>query len=164
MDAGDIMPFIASAKTVFQTMLATDITPGRPSACPLVPSFANDVSGIIGLSGDVVGMVVLSFPASTAEKVVEAFAGMAMPVDSPDFSDAVGELVNMISGAAKAKLEGRTVSISCPSVVVGHGHKVQQPSDSLCMYIPFESPMGRFGIEVALKTAAAQSNPVSEAA
>ena len=48
--------------------------------------------------------------------------------------------------------------------MVGHGHKVQQPSDSLCMYIPFDSPMGRFGIEVALKEAGVQSNPVSEAA
>ena len=39
------------------------------------------------------------------------------PYEHEDFTDAVGELVNMISGGAKALLEGKEVSMGCPSVV-----------------------------------------------
>jgi chemotaxis protein CheX len=69
------------------------------------------------------------------------------------------ELVNMISGAAKAKFEGKNVSISCPSVVVGKGHKVQQPSDALCITIPFDCPGGSFSVEVAMKLARSAAQP-----
>jgi chemotaxis protein CheX len=129
-----------------------------------VPRFENEVSGIIGMSGDMQGMVVLSFPTSTARNVIRAFTGMDMDPASPDFADAVGELVNMISGAAKAKFEGRNVSISCPSVVIGKGHKVQQPSDAVCITIPFECAGGPFSVEVAIKHAKVAAQPAAAAA
>ena len=77
-------------------------------------------------------------------------------------ADAVGELVNMISGAAKAKFEGKNVSISCPSVVIGKGHKVAQPSDAVCITIPFDCPAGQFSVEIAIKSAKAAANPTSQ--
>lgn len=153
MDAHSIASFVASTHQVFSTMLSLTVTPGKPFSVGAVPRFENEVSGIIGMSGDVQGMVVLSFPTSTAKGAIQAFTGMEMDPSSPDFADAVGELVNMISGAAKAKFEGKNVSISCPSVVIGKGHKVQQPSDAVCITIPFSSPAGEFSVEVAIKPA-----------
>jgi hypothetical protein len=70
----------------------------------------------------------------------------------------------MISGAAKAKFEGKNVSISCPSVVIGRGHKVQQPSDALCITIPFECPAGAFSVEVAMKNARVVAHPTATSA
>ena len=61
------------------------------------------------MSGDVVGSVMLSFPIDSALKIVEKFTGMKIDVNSEDFGDAIGELVNMISGAAKAKFEGKNL-------------------------------------------------------
>ena len=153
MDASSIASFVSSTHQVFSTMLSLTVTPGRPYTAGSVPRFENEVSGIIGMSGDMQGMVVLSFPTSTAKAAILAFTGMEMDPTSPDFADAVGELVNMISGAAKAKFEGKNVSISCPSVVIGKGHKVQQPSDAVCIVIPFTSPAGEFSVEVAIKPA-----------
>ncbi len=153
MDARSITHFIASTHQVFETMLSMPVTPGKPSACCTVPSFQSDVSGVIGMTGDVVGMVVLSFPLSTARGVLKAFTGTDIDPSSPDFSDAVGELVNMISGAAKARFEGLSVSISCPSVILGPGHRVQQVSDATCIVIPFECPAGKFVVEVAMRKA-----------
>ncbi len=153
MDAQQITSFVASTHQVFTTMLSLSVTASKPYTCCAVPRFENEVSGIIGMSGDVQGMVVLSFPTTTARNVIRSFTGMDMDPTSPDFADAVGELVNMISGAAKAKFEGKNVSISCPSVVIGKGHKVQQPSDATCITIPFECPAGAFSLEVAIKNA-----------
>jgi chemotaxis protein CheX len=161
MDARSIAHFVGSTQQVFSTMLSLSVTAGKPYTCCAVPRFENEVSGIIGMSGDLQGMVVLSFPVSTAKATIRAFTGMEMEPSSPDFADAVGELVNMISGAAKAKFDGRNVSISCPSVVIGKGHKVQQPSDAVCITIPFSCPAGDFSVEVEIKPAKSAANPVT---
>ena len=65
MDAAFITPFIASIQNVFSTMMQLKVTIGEPH----IKTDANttyDISGIIGMSGDVVGSVVVSFPAATA--------------------------------------------------------------------------------------------------
>jgi chemotaxis protein CheX len=151
MSANYIVPFIESTTNVFQTMLNMPVKIGRPGIIEAIPSQFSDVSGIIGMSGDVVGTVVLSFPFSAAGSIVARFIGMDVPRDSEDFCDAVGELVNMVSGGAKAKFEGKTVSISCPTVVVGENHKVQQMSDAVCICIPCSCEYGEFAVEVSIK-------------
>jgi chemotaxis protein CheX len=142
MDAAYIVPFITSIQNVFSTMLQLPVEIGEPTVKPDgQPTF--DVSGIIGMSGDVTGTIILSFPRETAERVVQLFAGMSMSADSADFADAIGELVNMVSGNAKALFPTKSVSISCPSVVVGTGHKVAIPSDTpvvACRAAPIAAP------------------------
>jgi len=45
--------------------------------------------------------------------------------------------------------------------VIGKGHKVQQPSDAVCITIPFECPAGAFSVEVAIKSAKSAANPAN---
>jgi chemotaxis protein CheX len=110
-----------------------------------------DVSGIIGLSGDVTGSAVLSFPIATAERIVALFTGQETRSDSDDFADAVGELVNMISGGAKANFPAARVSISVPSVVVGPGHTIARQSEAPCVIIPCATDCGDLVIEVTIQ-------------
>lgn len=147
-----IIAFVEATQNVFQTMVRQDLKFGKPVAGQL-PHLNNEVSGIIGMTGDVEGTVVLSLPGVSAEKIVESFVGSKLDSASEDFADAIGELVNMISGAAKAKFEGKDVRIGCPSVVVGEGHTVQQPSGSICISIPCESACGPFSVDISLKKA-----------
>lgn len=151
MNSKFITPFVDSTKSVFSMMLQLPVTCAMPQRAGDIPSRMTDVSGIIGLSGDVTGCVVLAFPGESAAKIVERFVGMPMDKDSEDFADAVGELVNMVSGSAKAQFEGCDVRISVPSVVVGANHKVQTMSDAFCVRIPCESELGEFSVEVAMK-------------
>ena len=122
-----ITAFVEATQNVFQTMVRQELKFGKPVTGKL-PHLSNEVSGIIGMTGDVEGTVVLSLPGDSAENIVEAFVGARMESSSEDFADAIGELVNMISGGAKAKFEGKNVRIGCPSVVIGDGHIVQQLS------------------------------------
>jgi len=149
MNVQYINPFIEAVKVVFTTMLEIDVTVGQPFVSQVLPRY--DVSGIIGMSGDVIGSIVLSFPAPVAEVVIGKFAGSACPVESADFADALGELVNMISGAAKAKFEGKKVSISTPSVVVGPGHTIARSSRDVCVSLPCKAYCGEFSIDVAIR-------------
>ncbi len=149
MDTSYVTAFIEATQIVFETMLRMPITFGRPEVAESLPT-KYDISGIIGLSGDMVGAGVLSFPTETAGSVVAAFTGAPLSIDSDDFADAIGELANMISGSAKAKLPGRSVSISCPTVVIGKNHRIHQPSDSTCVSIPCQSSCGEFAVEVCI--------------
>lgn len=157
MDPAYIKPFIASIQNVFATMLQMPVTTGEP--CLKTDHAAeNDISGIIGLSGGVRGSVVLSFPTQTAERVVAIFAGQPLQVGTADFADAIGELVNMISGGAKALFPNNgKASISCPSVVIGQNHTLARQSDIPCIVIPCTTDCGSLTIEIALKVGDDQS-------
>ena len=150
MDATYITPFIASVQNVFSTMLNLPVEVGEPDIkTDPAPSF--DVSGIIGMSGDVAGSVVLSFPMNTAARVVATFAGQEMGPKDQDFSDAVGELVNMVCGGAKGMFQNKKVSISCPNVVIGTGHTVARLKDVPTVVIPCSTDCGQFVIEVTIQ-------------
>lgn len=156
MESKDIAPFVRSLSNVFSTMLQIHITAENPRfKDPANPCF--DVSAIIGLSEDVTGAVVLSFPSETATRIVELFTGCKIEVDDPDFADAVGELVNMVAGGAKVEFENRRVSISCPSVIVGANHRVFQQKNSPIIEIPCECECGAFSLLVSMKTVGAES-------
>lgn len=148
-----IMPFINAVKQVFQKMVRVEAVVQAPYLKSQTGS-TYEVCGIIGLSGQVTGSVVVSFSDAAAEKLVEAFAGVALHRTSPDFADAIGELANMIAGSAKQHLGGRA-SISVPSVVIGAGYTVATPSGVPCVVIPCTSPFGKFAVEVCIKRNAA---------
>lgn len=150
MDPKFISAFIKSISNVFSTMLQLPVEVGEPT---IKQGDENpfDVSGIIGMSGDVVGSVVLSFPGDTAERIVAIFTGEQVGLDSEDFPDAIGELVNMVAGGAKGMFDSREVSISCPSVVVGKNHSVSRLKDVPCVLIPCSTDCGEVVIEVAIQ-------------
>lgn len=150
MDKTYIMPFIKSVQNVFETMLQMPVTIGNPSL-KQTGDPAYDISGIIGMSGDIEGSVVLSFPTDTATRTVNLFTGAELGPKDEDFIDAIGELVNMISGGAKAQFEGKQVSITCPSVVIGGEHVVFSQRDVVSIHIPCECDTGSFAVEVSIR-------------
>lgn len=153
MDPTYITPFIVSVQNVFSTMLNLPVEVKEPRI-KTGSEAGLDVSSIIGMSGDVVGSVVLSFPTDTAKRLVSLFSGAEVSIESPDFADALGELVNMVSGGAKAMFEGKKVSISCPSVVVGSNHTIAKQKDLPTVVIPCETDCGEMLLQIAIQEAA----------
>ena len=145
-----IVHFINSIQEVLRTMARIDVKIGAPvlKKNPL-PTY--DVSGIIGFSGAFVGSMVLSFQQATASAIVAAFAGTSIAPDSLDYTDAVGELANMIAGSAKTAFGGGT-NISVPSIIVGHGHSIARLQDVPCLIIPCHTTAGDFAVEVSIKS------------
>jgi chemotaxis protein CheX len=152
MDPTYIKPFVSSIQHVFATMLQLNVTVKEPYL-KADTAKSHDVSGIIGMTGDVVGTVVLAFPQSTAQNLVNLFTGGQVEYGTPDFADAVGELVNMVTGNAKALFKDKKASISCPSVVIGGNHRVANQSAVPCVVIPCSTECGDVLIEIALRPA-----------
>ncbi|MCP4749070.1 MAG: chemotaxis protein CheX [Desulfobacteraceae bacterium] len=149
MDPRYIQPFVAAAKRIFDTMIDVPLSLGKPSLknCSEVPY---EVSGIIGLSGNVSGCVVISLSRQIAFQLVSALLGEEVTELDDDCTDAIGEIANMIAGNAKTDFPGEGNSISVPSVVIGK-HKVSYPSGLPIISIPCRTNKGEMIIEVAIK-------------
>jgi chemotaxis protein CheX len=148
-----ILPFVNSARTVLSTMAGIETTVAKPFLRNDTV-LKHDVSGIIGFTGGVEGSVVIGLDLPVAKSIVKAFAGMELDADSPDFSDAVGELANMIAGSAKRHLNA-VAGISVPTVVIGIGHSTARLRDVPCVVIPCSTPNGDFSVEVNIRYAKA---------
>jgi len=156
VDPNLIAPFISSVQHVFSTMFQLPVEVGDPSM-KKNSECSHDVSGIIGMSGEFQGNVVLSMPSATAVAVVALFSGEKYETSSDDFADAVGEIINMICGNAKASFQRKNVSISCPSVVIGPNHRVTGQSDIPCILIPCTTDCGELNLEVAIRPVNAEA-------
>jgi chemotaxis protein CheX len=163
MDASSINAFVKAVENVFSMMLQTSVTVHEPVLkATHEPKY--DVSGIIGISGDMFGVIVLSFPVEVAERVASMFTGMTLKVDDEDFTDAVGELVNMVSGNAKASFEDKRCQISCPTVVVGKGHTVFRQRNIPSIELPCSCDCGDFIVEISVRDNVDKSRQIDAAA
>ena len=89
---------------------------GNPSAPQL--TVLRGISGSIGLSGHVNGVVYTAFSPDLGQKVAEKIFGSA---GEQDVNDVVAELTNMFTGNLKTMLcdQGHNCTLSIPSVVRG---------------------------------------------
>ena len=144
-----INPFLSSAISVFNTMLGTSLTRGEPFLKDgTQPN--HEISGLIGLSGKAKGMVVLSMSREVALNAAGTMLGTQLKEINADVADAVGELTNMIAGAAKAQLDHLEMSVSLPTVITGKAHCIDFPKHTKPICIPFDCKWGSVAVEVGI--------------
>lgn len=145
-----VNPFIKATIETFGTMVNLKVTPGKVKL-KTAEGLDYDVSGIIGLSGGAKGSVAVSFPRSSALAVVRAITG-GKEISDPEMVDAIGELANIIAGAAKKDLTQFNISISLPTVVMGAKHAINGPVDTVNFVVPFQSECGEFDLALSFKS------------
>ncbi|HPJ96215.1 MAG TPA: chemotaxis protein CheX [Syntrophales bacterium] len=152
MDVRFINPFLDGAKEVLKTMAFIDATAGK-AYLKKGDTAHGDVSGIIGITGDAVGSLAVSFHTDCICGIVSNMLGETHAEPTREVLDAVGELTNMISGVARTHMErnGLSVYAAIPSVVVGAGHTVNHILKAPSIVIPFSTPQGDFVVDVCLK-------------
>jgi len=152
MKAEYINPFVKSLVNTFGTMVNCEVHRTRLSLKDdSVPR--HEISGVIGLSGKAIGTVVLSLSEQVALKSASTMLMAEYTKLDDDVIDAVGELTNMVAGAAKAELEQYDLSISLPNVITGKGHEIRFPSNVSPICVLFESQWGELSLEVGLAEA-----------
>ena len=149
-----INPFVASVYELFSTMLGCEANRGDIGLTQEMGQ-PRDITALIGLSGPIRGIVVLSFPVNTALSIVSRLLGTEVRVVDESVLDSVAELVNIVAGGAKARLhdsDGPPVDLSLPSVVRGQRYSIEHPSRSTWLDVPFVSELGTFHLRVALES------------
>lgn len=152
MDIKYINPFIDSLVTNLEHM--TNIQAERMDLSVSKEARTSaEISGIIGLGGEVKGSAIISFPLGIALKVASAMFMEELTEINDDVKDAIGEFANIVIGNARNKLvdSGLSVSISTPTIIVGVDHKISHPLNIPFLVIPFKTDLGIFQVNIGIK-------------
>jgi len=135
-----IQPFIKVCESVFREFCQTEVKAGRVFFVAKDEYETSwDISGIIGLSGEASGAVAISMKEITAFRVTKILTGQDHKSIDPDVTDAVGEIINIITGNVKKSFEDELrIKISLPSIIKGKAHSIVWPSEKTrIICIPF---------------------------
>ncbi len=154
MEVQYINPFLEGTLDVLKTMAFMDARPGKPYL-KKDNSAKGDITGIIGIAGSVQGSFALSFTEKCILHIVSNMLGEEITKVDSDIADAVGELTNMVSGAARKRLEAMGISLTAaiPTVVTGKGHTINHVLGGASIIIPFETDDGPFVADVCMRKA-----------
>jgi chemotaxis protein CheX len=154
MDVRFVNAFLEGTINVLKTMAFIEPRPGKPYL-KQDNMAVGDISGIIGLTGSARGSLALSFSAGCILRVVSNMLGEEITDINGDIQDAVGEITNMISGAARKNLEakGFNITAAIPTVVFGKGHSIIHVMGGPSIIIPFETDHGPFVVDVCISDA-----------
>jgi chemotaxis protein CheX len=148
IDVRYVNPFVEAVDNVFTTML--NLKPQRQTLrlSPAAPP-GPQLTSIIGISGQIQGVVALRFPPPAALAFAGRLLGSGMTEMNEEVVDAIAELVNMVAGNAKAKLnQDPPLQLGLPTVVEGIGYRLKYPSGAVWLEVPFESEAGPFSMEI----------------
>jgi len=148
-----LVPFINNTRHVLKTMAAVEAEFQEVYFSNDLRIFG-DVSGIIGLSGEAEGTVVVTFYWNLARTIIAKMMQVdGEGVNAELIHDGVGELVNMISGASKKDFVGKPYhfELSLPTVIVGSGHQIGHPDDASIAVLIFDVGGDSFALQVSLK-------------
>ncbi|HOX06983.1 MAG TPA: chemotaxis protein CheX [Planctomycetota bacterium] len=152
LDVRLINPFIGAAIEVMKTTVQMEI---RRKEIFLKKNYRmfGDISGVMGLSGQASGSVVISMPGPLACLLVGKMLGEEPAAEVNDsVRDGIGELINQISGHAKATLAGSEYHfmLSLPVVISGRGHEIAHRTGAPCIVVVFDAGKEEFAIQVSL--------------
>ena len=151
MKAEYINPFLDASMNLFREFLRFEIK-NNPPYINHDSQDLHEISAIIGLTGDIIGAVVLSFTRETAIAMASRFSGKTYVAMTNEVIDCVGEMVNIIAGNAKKDLGEFRVEISLPGVITGAKYKINWPQGVPIITIPFESNAGAFTVNVSFRS------------
>jgi CheY-specific phosphatase CheX len=154
MRAEHVNAFIEAALETFQSMCSMSFR--RSGGIKKVGGEiveADDLMAICGLTGDIRGAVMLTTPLETGMRLVSAFLMEEIKSVNCDLMDGWGEIVNILAGAADAKINEIKIDLSLPSVVLGRNArfyaKAGNPFVIVPLYIPDVGPLN-LGISMEL--------------
>jgi chemotaxis protein CheX len=152
MDVKLVNPFIEATTHVLSSMAFTTAKAGNPYLKKDTIA-RGDVTGIVGLIGEARGTISVSFTESCILSIVSNMFGEEITEINDEVKDAVGEILNIVSGQARQKLEGmgRVLKGAIPTVISGKDHTITHITKQPIVAVPFESEKGTFTIEICIE-------------
>lgn len=154
MNVAFINPFLEAAVKVLQTMAFTEPQVHKPFLKTRTPLSQGDITGIVGLTGDMHGSLAVSFSEDAILQIVSNMFGEACKEMNDDVRDAVGEITNMICGDARRILaeQGYHFQGAIPTVIDGKNHRICHAFPGPVLVIPCTvGEAGVFFLEVCFE-------------
>ncbi len=151
LKASFINPFITAASDVLESECKTDASRGQMHM-DSTRATSSEVTAIVGVTGDLQGIVLYGMSERTAKAVAAAMSDMQVPFFDTMAESAIAELGNMITGLATTGLEseGYQCQLTPPTMVTGRG-VIISTIDIEHLVIPMKTKLGSVDINVALR-------------
>ena len=144
--------YMESVENLFATMLSSQVTFDEPRLKNHDETWL-DVSTSLGITGGLTGLMTLSFSREVAENIVTSFVGMSIDFEDEDFSDAIGEIGNIVAGNAKAKMDDHGhLSITVPTVTFGACQVRVKQDNTPTRVVDCDTDYGIFKLELTIGT------------
>lgn len=152
IDVNFLNPFIEGTIHTLEMQCSTKCKPLKPMVKD--PNHDNlvDIAGVIGITSlGFNGSISICFPEKTFIGVVSSMLGEEYTEITKDVEDAAGELLNIIFGHAKKKLNenGHSFQKAIPTVVRGNKIRLKHMVEHLTFILPFETEFGMFYMEIS---------------
>jgi len=136
---------------VFEMMIPLELTAEAPLASDA--EIRAHVTVMLGLSGDLAGLLTIYCPQAAACAITGGMLGMEVSEIDDDVKDAVGEVANMVAGGLKTALAeaGIGLELAIPSAITGSGYRITAPTGTRKTIVPFRISAGPFWIELKFR-------------
>ncbi len=147
-----INPFVKAAYDVLQQEINAQIEKGALSIEDTSVTTQEEVTVLIGVTGQLQGVVIYSLSERTAKNIVSEMIKERVPIFDSMAESAIAEMGNVISGLASAQLEanGYVCNIAPPTVIIGRGVIISTVNIKK-LVIPLNTEHGSMRISVALR-------------
>ncbi|MDR2394923.1 MAG: chemotaxis protein CheX [Treponema sp.] len=109
----------------FKELVSTKIVINRPYIPDTDLLYTGDISALIRFSGQAQGGVLISMKRALAQKLTNLLIGTEHTTLDEEVMDTLGEIVNIIAGRAKERLENTVkLAISLPTISVDNDYGV----------------------------------------
>ena len=151
VDVNLINPFIAATTNALE-MMAMCKPERKKVYLKTDNTLIGDISGIMGLSGDVSGSIIISFKKDAACTVVGNMLGVTYTEINEEVKDGIQEIVNLVAGQAKSMLTDTEYhfQISIPTCIIGANHQVNHKKGVPCIVAEFALDGHDFTVEVSI--------------
>ena len=152
MKSEHINPCIEACVDTYKTMLG--VTPVRAGKLEVKTGVfpISDVMGVIGLTGKVRGAMLTGMKEEMACGTVGMFLDKEIPEVDADVLDGIGEILNIIAGAAAAKLADFKIGLGLPTVLAGKDHKMFADLNAPWIVIPMKiDGAGNFELAITME-------------
>ena len=113
-----------------------------------------NVIGFIGINGAVRGAMMICMDDGIACKTVSRFLEEEVLEVSADVLDGIGEILNIIAGAAAARLSQFKIGLGLPTVLCGEKPQMCADLNSPWILIPMKADeLGEFSIAITMEAA-----------
>lgn len=153
MKAEYVNAFLEPAIFVIEKVLKIEATIGQIKKGSGI-NLKDPISIIIGMNGDLKGVVILGFTMETAYKIAAKMLQKDNIAElNQDEKEALSELANMIIGNAGGKLYelGLTETLTPPTVVIGSQVSFSIPQINQSIIVPINTKIGTLDMNLFLK-------------
>jgi chemotaxis protein CheX len=153
-----VNPFLEAAFEVFETETKLKLEKG-PLSVQNSSQTSQEVSVMIGVTGELHGQVIYGMSAKTAKKIASTMIEKQVVLLDTLAQSAISELGNMMTGLATAKFSAiyNNLAITPPTLIIGTNVLIST-IDIQRLYVVLESELGDIEVSLALKEQALAGN------